>query len=75
MDDFLRKLKKVVRIVLYGPAVSQSDYRKAGLYQLPSNNILYLFKFHECSRSTFRIVTFSRCSLHFHISLENGSQS
>ena len=34
-DDFLQKLKKVVRIVLYGPAISQSDWRKAGLYQLP----------------------------------------
>ena len=38
MDDFLRKLKKVVRIVLYGPAISQSDCRKAGPYQFPSNN-------------------------------------
>ena len=38
MDDFLQKLKKVVRIVLYGPAISQSDCRKAGPYQLPSNN-------------------------------------
>ena len=35
MDDFLQKLKKVVRIVLYGPAISQSDCRKAGPYQLP----------------------------------------
>ena len=35
MDDFLQKLKKVVRIVLYGPAISQSDFRKAGPYQLP----------------------------------------
>ena len=33
--DFLQKLKKVVRIVLYGPAISQSDCRKAGPYQLP----------------------------------------
>ena len=31
---FLQKLKKVVRIVLYGPAISQSDCRKAGPYQL-----------------------------------------
>ena len=38
MDDFLQKLKKVVRIVLYGPAISQSDCRKAGPYQLPFNN-------------------------------------
>ena len=37
MDDFLQKLRKVVRIVLYGPAISQSDCRKAGPYQLPSN--------------------------------------
>ena len=35
MDDFLQKLKKVDRIVLYGPAISQSDCRKAGPYQLP----------------------------------------
>ena len=35
MDDFLQKLKKVVPIVLYGHAISQSDCRKAGPYQLP----------------------------------------
>ena len=35
IDDFLQKLKKLVRIVLYGPAISQSDCRKAGPYQLP----------------------------------------
>ena len=35
MDDFLQKLKKVVRIVLYGPAISQPDCREAGPYQLP----------------------------------------
>ena len=34
MDDFLQKLKKVVRIGLYGPAISQSDCKKAGPYQL-----------------------------------------
>ena len=34
MNDFLQKLKKVVRIVLYGPAISQSDCRKSGLCQL-----------------------------------------
>ena len=39
MDDFLEKSKKVVRIVLYGPAIRQSDCRKAGPYQLPRNNI------------------------------------
>ena len=38
MDDFLQKLTKVVRIVLYGPAINQLDCRKAGPYQLPSNN-------------------------------------
>ena len=42
MDDFLQKLKKVVRIVLYGPAISQSDCRKAGPYQLPCNKSLLL---------------------------------
>ena len=36
MDDFLQKLKKVVRIVLYGPVISQSDCKKASPYQLPS---------------------------------------
>ena len=41
MGGFLQKLKKVVRIVLYGPAINQSDCRKAGLYQLPSNNLDY----------------------------------
>ena len=35
LDDFLQKLKKLVRIVLYGPAVSQSSCRKAGPYPLP----------------------------------------
>ena len=37
MDDFLQKLKKVVRIVLYGTAINPSDCRKAGPYQLPYN--------------------------------------
>ena len=41
MGDFLQKLKKVVRIVLYGPAISQSDCRKASPYQLPSNNTFW----------------------------------
>ena len=40
--DLLQKLKKVVRIVLYGPAISQSDCRKAGPYQLPCNNVIYI---------------------------------
>ena len=39
--DFLQKLKKVVRIVLYGSAISQSDCRKAGPYQLVYNNNYY----------------------------------
>ena len=37
MDDFQQKLKKVVCIVLYGPAISQSDFRKVGQYQLTYN--------------------------------------
>ena len=41
MDAFLQKLKKVVRVVLYGPAISQSDCRKAGPYQPSYNNVLY----------------------------------
>ena len=40
MDGFLQKLKKEVRIVLYGPAISQSDRKKTGPYQLPSNKFL-----------------------------------
>ena len=44
MDDFLQKLKKVVRTVLYGPAISQSDCRKPGPYQLPSNKIKYVIQ-------------------------------
>ena len=39
MDDSLQKLKKVVGIVLYGLAISQSDCRKTSPYQLPSNNM------------------------------------
>ena len=42
IHDFLQKLKKVVRIVSCGPAISQSDCRKAGLYQFPYNNMLLL---------------------------------
>ena len=41
MNDFLQKLKKVVRIVLYGPAISQSDCGKGGPYQLSYNKICY----------------------------------
>ena len=37
-NDFLQKLKKVVRDMLYRPAISQSDRRKAGPYQLPLIN-------------------------------------
>ena len=42
MDDFPQKLKKVVRIVLYRPAISQSDCMKAGPYQLQYNNNRYI---------------------------------
>ena len=41
IDNFLQKLKKVVRVMLYGPAISQSDCRKAGPYQLPYNQGVY----------------------------------
>ena len=41
MDDFLQKLKKVVRVVLYGPAISQSNCKKAGPYQLLYSNLKY----------------------------------
>ena len=40
--DFLQKLKKVVRIMLYGPAISQSDFRKASPYQLPCNKCVLI---------------------------------
>ena len=39
--DFLQKLKKVVWLALYGPAISQSDCRKTGPYQLPYSNDWY----------------------------------
>ena len=39
MGDFLQKLKKVVRIMLYGPAISQSDCKKAGPCQLAYNKV------------------------------------
>ena len=38
MNDFLKKLKKAVRIVLYRPAINQSNCKKTGSYQLPFNN-------------------------------------
>ena len=52
MDDFLQMLKKVVRIVLYGPAISQSDCGKTGPYQLPYNNYYLLTEF------AFRVVKY-----------------
>ena len=57
MDDFLQKLKKVVRIVLYGPAISQSDYRKASPYQLPFNKSWY-------SRRTWLVNSYQGMSKH-----------
>ena len=51
MDDFLQKLKKVVRIVLYGPAISQSDCMKAGPYQLQYNN--------SCCESSYVFVRYT----------------
>ena len=39
MDDFLQKSKKVVLIVLYEQAISQSDCKKASPYQIPYNNV------------------------------------
>ena len=41
MDDFLQKLKKVVRIVSYGQAINQSDCKKASPYQLSYNNVIF----------------------------------
>ena len=51
MEDFLQKLKKVVRVVLYKPAISQSDYRKAGSYQLPFNKL----DFHGLAKYLYRL--------------------
>ena len=39
---FYAKLTKMVGVVLYGQAVSQSDCRKAGPYQLLYNKYFYL---------------------------------
>ena len=52
MDDFLEKLKKVVRIVLYGPAINQSDNMKAGPYWLPFIKIRYNLGIDMFSMST-----------------------
>ena len=41
MEDFLKNFKKVVQIVLHGLAISQSDFWKAGPYQLLYNKALY----------------------------------
>ena len=42
--QFSVKFEKVVRVVLYGSAISQSDCRKAGPYQLPCNKVINLTK-------------------------------
>ena len=42
MDHFLQKLKKVVHIVLYRLAISQSDCREASPYHLLYNDIYLL---------------------------------
>ena len=55
----LQKLYKMVHIVLYGPAISQSDCRKACPYQLPYNNGVYLGnhgKIHSKHRLLFKTV-------------------
>ena len=38
---FNGKLKKLVSVVLYGPATSQSDCKKTDPYQLPYNKLSY----------------------------------
>ena len=55
VNDFLQKLKKVARIASYGPAVRQSDFRKAGPYQFPYN----------CCRELKRATAYKRdkCSI------------
>ena len=49
MDDFLQKLKNLVRIELYRPVINQSDFRKAGPYQLTYKNVQY----EKCSDKKF----------------------
>ena len=41
--------------MLYGVAISQSDCREAGPYQLPYNNILYYCSFNQSQSSTIKI--------------------
>ena len=48
IDGFLQKLKKVVRIVSYGLAISQSDCRKIGPHQLPYNNFPTMHEAFSC---------------------------
>ena len=49
MDDFLKKLKKVVRVVLYGPAISQSDAGK------PVRIIYHMIYYYiGCSKKNYR---------------------
>ena len=66
---FLQKLKKAVRIVLYGPAISQSDCRKAGPYQSSSNNIIILIT-NSLIRGTISCGLL-RWELEMHITFEN----
>ena len=67
MDDFLQKLKKVVRMVLYGPAISQSDCRKVGPYQLPYSKRLYTLrdKFSCNAVNVVYQITCAGCKRHY----------
>ena len=72
-NDFLQKLKMVVRIVLHGPAISQSDCRKAAPYQLTYNKrklqlvhdfILNLKPRADCNGYCTGLVHFEKIKMH-----------
>ena len=60
---FSAKIEKVVRLVLYGAAISQSDCRKAGPYQLAYNKAFFYIAYGKVltlSGPTFLVVLQAR---------------
>ena len=60
--------------MLYGPAISQSDCRKAGPYQLPYNKVLYYTLFHisvifRCIKCAQRKSDITGTATEIHLSL------
>ena len=53
---FLQKSKKVVRIVVHGPAISQSDCRKAGPYHSSYNKLDYNLICHNSSEKSIKYI-------------------